>query len=149
MTPDPKPGVRRSIVEPRWSRIWTSTHTECVACGIRGTNAAHVLARGDGGDDVPENFVTLCGSGSHGCHGAYHGSPYVAHPGSTPDYLAPPQRRDRAWVAERIGAHIVADRHEIIEYVLWKLGAVAGRHYLWFHYAIAYPVDADAARIEP
>jgi len=168
MTADPKPGHRREIVDPRVGRIHLASHPECAACGGRGSNAAHVIARGDGGDDVVENFITLCGSGTSGCHGAYHGSPYepgwvVAERtplgGWTKAALAargipwpPPtgwrraQLRDRAWVVEQIGRHIKGQRPDTIEYVLWKLGEIAGRHYLWFHYAIAYPVDADAAR---
>lgn len=43
----------------------------CRACGIQGPlNRAHLVARGQRGDDVPENIVPLCGSGTWGCHGA-------------------------------------------------------------------------------
>lgn len=36
---------------------------------------AHVVPRGQGGDDVPENMVWLCGDGTRGCHGVltHHG----------------------------------------------------------------------------
>ena len=36
----------------------------------------HIVPRGNGGDDVPANFLWVCGSGTTGCHGeieAKHG----------------------------------------------------------------------------
>jgi hypothetical protein len=46
----------------------------CLRCGARGTNVQHRIGRGMGGtsrSDVSElaALVTLCGSGTTGCHG--------------------------------------------------------------------------------
>jgi hypothetical protein len=35
-------------------------------------NADHIVERDEGGDDVPENCMPLCGSGTTGCHGGKH-----------------------------------------------------------------------------
>jgi hypothetical protein len=32
----------------------------CVACGKQGSDPAHVLSRGAGGDDVESNLIALC-----------------------------------------------------------------------------------------
>ena len=137
--PDPKPGHRRTEKNPAAMRAWTASHYECVACGEQGANAHHVLERDDGGDDVPENLVTVCGSGTSRCHGALHGNTYVVeHPriGTV--------RRDREWVAWRIGRHLVADRPDTIRYVIEKLGDVAGKHYLLSRYNVR-PEEVDDA----
>lgn len=141
---DPKNGVRREIVDPAGWRLIVLSRRTCVACGEPGSNGHHVLAKGDGGDDVAENEVTLCGSGTARCHGAYHGNPYEV---VVPDtFLVPGDeprlaiaRRDQAWVAWRIGQHLLAERPETIDYVVRKLGPIAGRWYLLSRYQIEIP----------
>jgi hypothetical protein len=44
---------------------------------VRATNTHHLLGKGQSGDDDPANLIPLCGSGSTGCHGALHGTPYT------------------------------------------------------------------------
>jgi hypothetical protein len=75
MTPDPKrparlvdktARIRKLLIDPR-----------CRACGVEAVNTHHLIGKGQGGDDVCDNLIPLCGSGSHGCHGALHGNPYV------------------------------------------------------------------------
>lgn len=121
-------------------RISISSHPWCVACGSLGATSHHVLERDDGGDDVPENLVTLCGSGTSLCHGAMHGSPYVATTGGMLDarwrLIDVTERRDHDWVAQRIGAWIEQNQPETVGYVIGKLGPVAGRHYLRSRYGI-------------
>jgi len=52
----------------------------CEACGKRaGQNLHHI--RNKPRDDVRSNLAWLCGTGSSGCHGAVHGSPYVDEDG--------------------------------------------------------------------
>lgn len=42
----------------------------CRACGTtRSLNRAHLVPKGQRGDDVDANIVPLCGSGTTGCHG--------------------------------------------------------------------------------
>jgi hypothetical protein len=121
VAPDPKPPAR--IVDRAALRRAKLANPTCAACGAGGANGHHVLPKGAGagaGDDVPENIVGLCGSGTTGCHGSWHGSPYV-HNGI---------RRDREWVARRVGETLLDQRPETIRYVLTKLGQEAGLAYL-------------------
>lgn len=109
---------------------------ECASCGKPPANAHHFLPKGSPwhGDDVVENIVLLCGSGSFGCHGAVHGSPY--------------QDGSRRWttmeVRAAIGEHVLAQRPDVIEYVLTKLGWTAGREYLATAYYLRLPDDYAA-----
>lgn len=92
----------------------------CVACGRPPGSVHHVLPKGQGGDDASENTVLLCGDGASGCHGAFHGSPYLADVRSVGAPLV--ERRDRAWVARRIGEHIARHRPDTLAYLGGKLG---------------------------
>jgi len=66
---DPKPAKR--IVDPDAGRAKVALQGRCRACGRGGPlNRAHLVPKGQRGDDVDENIVPLCGSGSTGCHGA-------------------------------------------------------------------------------
>lgn len=137
--PDPKLG-RRRIVDPAAVKVAALRDRECAACGDPAANAHHILPKDRGGDDVPENIVGLCGSGTSGCHGAFHGSPYVVTLVGVSD--APTgatiydERRDRAWVAERIGRTLARRRGDTIAYVLERLGHVDGWRFLTETYAV-------------
>lgn len=50
-----------------------------MVCGKPATNSDHVLRKGSPyfGDDVVENLLSACGSGTTRCHGARHGNAYV------------------------------------------------------------------------
>ena len=49
------------------------TGTCCIVCGRYGTNRHHEPPKGLGGERAWKgNFVSLCGSGTTGCHGLYH-----------------------------------------------------------------------------
>lgn len=56
----------------------------CVRCGRPGPlTTQHRVARGMGGTrrpwiNSPENLITLCGSGTTGCHGQVEASPHEA-----------------------------------------------------------------------
>lgn len=72
--PDPKPGKRkrkpiRIVDRKATKRAWKGQL--CVLCKQPATNPHHVVPKGGPhyGDDVPENLVALCGSGTTGCHG--------------------------------------------------------------------------------
>jgi hypothetical protein len=151
VNPDQKPGggVRR-IVDPAAVRRATLRRRECAACGEPGANGHHVVEKDDGGDDVDENIVTLCGSGTMGCHGALHGNPYVkvvVEVGAgTPDSYVE-ERRDREWVARRIGKHLVTSRTDVLLYVIDKLGPIAGRSYLERRYYVDLTLTATRATL--
>lgn len=68
MTTDFKTG--RRIKDPELLRQAHWAFDECVVCGSIEISVHHILPRGQEGDDVWENLVPLCGSGTHGCHGA-------------------------------------------------------------------------------
>lgn len=123
---DPKAMLRCKLANP-----W------CVACSDPGANAHHVL-RTSGphfGDDVFENLVTLCGSGTMRCHGAHHGNPYMVEvndwSGDQESMAAHhSERRDAEWVNRRIGKHLLEHRWDVIDYMIRKLGKVPGEAYL-------------------
>jgi hypothetical protein len=130
---DPKEGKR--IVDPDALRRARARGDECAACGRPGANAHHVLQRGAPhfGDDVVENLLLLCGSGTMLCHGAWHGSPYVhVYRGSH----VREERRDRVWVAARVGAFILRQRPDTILYVIEKLRLTAALIFLEAEYLI-------------
>lgn len=105
-------------------------YPECLACGYAASNGHHVLpvGRGQSGDDVVENIIGLCGTGTMRCHGAFHGNPYVAtmRHGSVGNY----QRRDREWVVRMIALRLERERPDVVAYVLRKLGDEPGRAFL-------------------
>lgn len=108
---------------------------ECAACGAPATNIHHVVSKGSPhfGDDVRQNFVGICGSGTTGCHGAFHGSPYVVEVylwDGDPLDSSVLQRRDAEWVGKQIGVYIDQERPDVIEYVLRRLGDGPGREFL-------------------
>jgi hypothetical protein len=112
VTPDPKPRPR--IHDPS---AMQRAHYEgdcCVACGVTGPlNAHHVLSRARGGDDVPENLLLVCGSGTTGCHGMFHAGSWA--------------------VAAAIGLALTPAH---VAYVLDRLGETAGRDFLLREYAV-------------
>ena len=88
------------------------TWTECATCDERSATGHHVLARGAPyfGDDVPENIVPLCGSGTTGCHGRIE--------------------NEDALTRVRLGVHIARERPDVLVYLEEKLGAVAAADWL-------------------
>lgn len=112
----------------------------CAACGGEPGGVHHVIPRSEGGDDVAGNLLLLCGTGTSGCHGAYHGNPYEAESIIWDRLLGAPQpiteRRDADWVARRIGITIEALRPDVMVYVFGKLGWDAGAAYLERRYGI-------------
>lgn len=133
MAPDPKQGKR--IVDRDAMRRILLADRACAACGHQAANAHHVVQKGSPhfGDDVESNLLPICGSATVRCHGAFHGTPYVAQVGRKTVTAETPgpwfERRDAEWVARRLGRAIAA-RPAMIRYVLEKLGDSAGREYL-------------------
>lgn len=135
--PDPRPAAR--TVDPHALAVARLAEDECGACGRPPGSPHHVIPRSEGGDDVAANLLMLCGSGTTGCHGAWHGNPYMASDGRWVALTLPEQpwrneRRDAVWVAQRIGHHIASRRRDIIAYVVGKLGDEPGRLYLLRRY---------------
>ena len=125
MPADPKPlsRSRRPIREVDRTATLRAclTYREC-PCGAPAATGHHVLARGSPyfGDDVVENIVPLCGSGTTGCHGQVENE----------DELA----------LMMLGLHIATYRPDVCVYVLEKLGVEAGLD--WFRRRLYVRVPA-------
>lgn len=116
-SPDPKvkargPKKTARTVDKKASKRAVLKQRACVICGEPATNAHHVLGRGapNFGDDVPENLVALCGSGTEGCHGRITVNNITA-------------RRE-------LGEHLVLSRPDTVAYVHMKLGPGPGSDWL-------------------
>lgn len=109
---------------------------ECAACGGQPDSLHHVVPKGGPhfGDDVAANLIALCGHGTAGCHGAFHGNPYIGLARLRPRVT---ERRDAEWVGRRCGEHFLTLRPDVIAYVLGKLGSGAGAAFLLRFYYIA------------
>lgn len=79
--PDPKPTFARirpshkiRIVNPAAVVAKVLAERECRVCGKPASNGDHIIQKGAPhyGDDVEENVVPLCGTGTSGCHGKKH-----------------------------------------------------------------------------
>jgi len=71
--PDPKPRPR--VQDPTAGYTKIRAEQRCRLCGMGfarglGLTRHHVVPKGQGGDDVADNLVPLCGHGTIGCHGA-------------------------------------------------------------------------------
>lgn len=132
------------IVDPEAMRRARLRIDECAACGGPSNNLHHVVQKGSPhfGDDVYENVVGICGSGTERCHGAIHGSPYMEH---VYDWDGDPldssriERRDAEWVGRNIGLYLAHHRTDVIVYVLGKLGEDAGKEFLRRFYYLEAP----------
>lgn len=126
--PDPKPAAR--VVDPGAVRVALLADRECVVCGRPATNAHHAVPKGSPwhGDDVPENGLPLCGTGTTGCHGAEHGSPYVDAAG---------RRWETDEVKRAIGRAILS-RPATFAYVRGRLGPTGARRLLSTHYRLPW-----------
>ena len=69
---DPKPARRVKADKAGWERIREEkiNGRSCRVCvAFLAATAHHLVPRSLGGDDVEDNLVGLCGSGTTGCHG--------------------------------------------------------------------------------
>lgn len=71
MSACPKP--ERRVKDRHAGRTKLLLEGRCRACGRSygiGVSMHHLVNRSQGGDDVADNLVPLCGDGTRGCHGA-------------------------------------------------------------------------------
>lgn len=105
--PHPKPEKRkRKAIREIDSKATTRAvlaQPRCALCPLGSATGHHVIAKGGPyyGDDVPENIVALCGSGTTGCHGAV-------------------EAREE-WALRSLGQFIAARRPDTIRYIVGKL----------------------------
>ena len=102
---DFKDGAR--IVDPDLMRQAHWAFDECIICGGIDITIHHILPRSQLGDDVWENLVPLCGSGTHGCHGAVEAG------------------LDSACRA--LGLYVMRERPDTLAYLERKLGSEGAR----------------------
>ena len=91
---DPKPA--RRIVDPAAGRDKVLLEGRCRVCGRTwGLNRAHLVPKGQRGDDVDSNIVPLCGSGTTGCHGKLtdHSNGWLVVAAILRENLTPDERR--------------------------------------------------------
>jgi hypothetical protein len=90
--------------------VWIEERN-CVVCENPSSNAHHILRKGSPyfGRNVVQNGLSICGSGTTGCHGAFHGGDEE--------------------VARSMGEAILA-RPEKLAYVLATLGDERGRDFM-------------------
>lgn len=89
------------IKDPELMRQAHWAFDDCVVCGRIDISIHHILPRSLGGDDVWENLVPLCGSGTHGCHGAVEAQSDA--------------------VCRALGLYVVRDRPDTMRYLSEKL----------------------------
>lgn len=118
VTPHPKPERRKGNAPIRIRYTGAVLRKclrerECRRCGYAAGSGHHIVPKGSPhfGDDVEENVVPLCGSGTTGCHGEV-------------------ERHVEAACRE-VGAKL---RDDEIAYVLRKLGPFVGRAFLRTYY---------------
>lgn len=70
MVGDPRPALR--IADPQAGIAKLKAEGRCRACGHHSfmLSRHHLVPKGQGGDDLDENIIPLCGNGTQGCHGA-------------------------------------------------------------------------------
>lgn len=90
------------IKDPELMRQAHWAFDECVICGSINISIHHILPRGQGGDDVWENLVPLCGSGTTGCHGGVEAG------------------LDSACRA--LGRYVMSERPDTVDYLVERLG---------------------------
>lgn len=100
--PDPKPARRK--IDRRATARAVLTGRVCVICGTQAATGHHVVPRGapHHGDDVPENLVALCGSGTTGCHGDIESA-----------------QQDACWTLYK---HLMKHRPDVIAYARARTG---------------------------
>ena len=105
MTSDPKREKR--IRDPELVRSMHFVFEECCICGNVLFSVHHVLKRLQGGDDVKENLVPLCGSGTTGCHGDVEGAERAAC-AALGRYLKVERPDVISYLGLRLGSHVAA-----------------------------------------
>lgn len=68
---DPKPPKRIKADQNDWRRLRAEKVDRCRICElfVGDMTLHHIVPRAQSGDDVADNLVPLCGSGTTGCHG--------------------------------------------------------------------------------
>jgi hypothetical protein len=110
--PDWKPRKRITLSNREYLKLARSVlarYRTCELCGKRRSESCHhAVPRGKGGDDVWENMVALCGSGTTGCHGEVETSREARH-------RLRDEMRDETWIyiVERMGVDWADRRYPV------------------------------------
>lgn len=123
--PDPKPGKRKRkpirVIDAKATTRAVLREPSCAICHRPSATGHHVLARGGPyfGDDLPENIVALCGSGTTGCHGAVEAADVFAR--------------------GQLGVYLIEERPDVVSYLQGKLGPSAASEWLLRHLRVVSP----------
>lgn len=111
---DTKP--RKRIKDPELLRRMHLMWFECALCGSTGRLSLHHINKHPR-DDVQENLVMVCGSGTTGCHGLIesHDEPTL----------------------RKLGEYILRSRGDTIMYLYEYLGPVAATEWMHTHFMVS------------
>jgi hypothetical protein len=127
--PHPKPEKRKRkpirVIDRKATTRAVLAHPGCSICPAPAATGHHVLARGAPhfGDDLPENIVALCGSGTTGCHGLIESA----------------DRDARA----RLGRFLLDHRQDTLDYLSGQIGAGYAQEWLRRHLHVTTPELAE------
>jgi hypothetical protein len=68
---DQKPAKRIKATADEWKKLRAAKldRRACRTCGAQARSLHHIVSKSLRGDDVENNLVGLCGTGTTGCHG--------------------------------------------------------------------------------
>lgn len=104
----------------RWAELRALKLGPCVVCRYLGakqefsSSLHHVVSKSLGGDDIAENLVPVCGSGTTGCHGLLE----AHHPETCRAFAAAVQQYDDAvyaYAIEKLGEERFLKRYHAFE----------------------------------
>jgi hypothetical protein len=122
--PHPRPPKREKASRDRWDEIRAGfEHATCVSCGLAVQSLHHCVPKSQGGDDVAENMIPMCGDGTRGCHGILE-----SH--------APGWER----VAAAVRVYVLTNRPRCV-YVIGKIG--------WDRFNSRYPLLSGSEQESP
>jgi hypothetical protein len=116
------------IRDPKLMRQAHWAFDECAICAAIDISIHHILSKSSAwgiGDDVWENLMPLCGSGTTGCHGAVEG--------------------ELDSVCRSVGLYIVQERPDTVEYLIKKFhtperdGLAVATEFLRRRYRVVLP----------
>jgi hypothetical protein len=112
--------VATRIVDPTLLQVLHLRWRSCALCGEvwQRLSLHHVIPRSAAGDDVIENLVMLCGSGTTGCHGMVEAGDAEAR--------------------AQLGVYLYQHRLDTLNYIREKLGLYESNAWLERHLFLVF-----------
>jgi hypothetical protein len=146
------------VIDPEATTRKVLSDRECRCCGRPASNGHHIVPKGAPwfGDDIEDNIVPVCGTGTTGCHGALHGNGYTDLTGKrwTPEIVTHRigerlRPEELAAVAQRFGGVVPAAEYLSRRYGLTRLWANAALTAALEGRTLPPPVDAAPLGLPP